>query len=55
MSNQQSTSMAARESNKRQQSQRLWEHNNQPEYQLQRRCQQEWGQCGGGKNDSKGG
>jgi hypothetical protein len=45
--------MAARESNKRQQSQRLWEDNNQPQGQLQRRHQQEWGQRGGGKDDSE--
>ena len=33
-SNQQSTSTAARESNKGRQSQRMWEHNNQPKDQL---------------------
>ena len=54
-SNQQSTSTAARESNKGRQSQRMWEHNNQPKDQLRRRNQQEWGQRGCGKDDSKGG
>jgi hypothetical protein len=54
-SNQQSTSTAARESNKGQQSQRIWKHNNQPKDQLQRRNQQEGGQRGSGKDDSKGG
>ena len=42
-SNQQSTSMAARESNKGRQSQRMWEHNNQPKDQLRRRISK----CGG--------
>jgi hypothetical protein len=55
MSNQQSTSTAARESNKGRQSQRMWEHNNQPKDQLQRRNQREWGQRGSSKDDSKGG
>ena len=54
-SNQQSTSMAGRESNKGRQSQRMWEHNNQPKDQLRRRNQQEWGQRGSGKDDSEGG
>ena len=52
--NQQSTSTAARESKKGQQSQQLWEHNNQPKDQLRRQNQQEWGQRGGSKYDSKG-
>ena len=51
-SNQQSTSTAARESNKGQQSQRMWEHYNQPKDQLRQRNQQEWGQRGSGKDDS---
>jgi hypothetical protein len=54
-SNQQSTSTAARESNKGQQSQWLWEHNNQPKDQLRRRNQREWGQLGGSKDESEGG
>jgi hypothetical protein len=54
-SNQQSTSTAARESNKGQQSQRVWEHNNQPKDQLRRRNQRKWGQRGSGKDDSEDG
>jgi hypothetical protein len=54
-SNQQSTSTAARESNKGRQSQRMWEHNNRPKDQLRQRNQREWGQRGSGKDDSEGG
>ena len=33
----------------------MWEHDNQPKDQLQRRNHQEWGQRDSGKDDSEGG